>query len=82
MNEFLLWNAENEYTEGANYNPKKVAKERDPEGVEQDTKQQDNKDDNKKIVLKRMGTAINNKRRDDFEVISFFYEIFMRLFSY
>ena len=63
MNEFLLWNAENEYTEGANYNPKKgSAKERDPEGVEQDTKQQDNKDDNKKIVLKRMGTAINNKK--------------------
>ena len=63
MNEFLLWNAGNEYTEGANYNPKKVArKERDPEGVEQDTKQQDNKDDNKKIVLKRMGTAINNKK--------------------
>lgn len=63
VNEFLLWNAENEYTEGANYNPKKgSAKERDPEGVEQDTKQQDNKDDNKKIVLKRMGTAINNKK--------------------
>ena len=63
MNEFLLWNAGNEYTEGANYNPKKVArKERDPEGVEQDTKRQDNKDDNKKIVLKRMGATINNKK--------------------
>ena len=61
MNEFLLWNAENEYTEGANYNPKKVAR-KNVEGVEQDTKQQDNKDDNKKIVLKRMGTAINNKK--------------------
>ena len=30
VNEFLLWNAGNEYTEGANYNPKKgSAKERD-----------------------------------------------------
>ena len=26
VNEFLLWNAGNEYTEGANYNPKKVAR--------------------------------------------------------
>lgn len=79
MNEFLLWNAENEYTEGANYNPKKgSAKERDPEGVEQDTKQQDNKDDNKKIVLKRMGTAINNKKGEmTLKSSRFFYEIFL-----
>ncbi|MFS8253150.1 putative glycoside hydrolase [Staphylococcus hominis] len=42
VNEFLLWNAGNDYTEGVNYNPKKGnAKEQDPEGVEQ-TK---NKDD-------------------------------------
>lgn len=42
VNEFLLWNASNDYTEGVNYNPKKGnAKEQDPEGVEQ-TK---NKDD-------------------------------------
>ena len=52
-----------EYTEGANYNPKKgSAKERDPEGVEQDTKQQDNKDDNKKDSTEENGTAINNKK--------------------
>lgn len=58
MNEFLLWNAENEYTEGANYNPKKgSAKERDPEGVEQDTKQQDNKDDNKKDSTEENGNS-------------------------
>lgn len=42
VNEFLLWNAGNDYTEGVNYNPKKGnAKEQDPKGVEQ-TK---NKDD-------------------------------------
>lgn len=42
VNEFLLWNAGNDYTESVNYNPKKGnAKEQDPEGVEQ-TK---NKDD-------------------------------------
>lgn len=42
VNELLLWNAGNDYTEGVNYNPKKGnAKEQDPEGVEQ-TK---NKDD-------------------------------------
>lgn len=42
VNEFLLWNVGNDYTEGVNYNPKKGnAKEQDPEGVEQ-TK---NKDD-------------------------------------
>lgn len=42
VNEFLLWNAGNDYTEGVNYNPKKGnAKEQDHEGVEQ-TK---NKDD-------------------------------------
>ncbi|MEN2032611.1 putative glycoside hydrolase [Staphylococcus hominis] len=42
VNEFLLWNAGNDYTEGVNYNLKKGnAKEQDPEGVEQ-TK---NKDD-------------------------------------
>lgn len=36
VNEFLLWNAGNDYTEGVNYNPKKGnAKEQDPEGVEQ-----------------------------------------------
>lgn len=44
VNEFLLWNAGNEYTEGANYNPKKGnAKEQDPEGVEQESKD-NNKD--------------------------------------
>ena len=53
----------NEYTEGANYNPKKVArKERDPEGVEQDTKQQDNKDDNKKDSTEENGEAAINKK--------------------
>lgn len=58
VNEFLLWNAGNEYTEGANYNPKKgSAKERDPEGVEQDTKQQDNKDDNKKDSTEENGNS-------------------------
>ena len=42
VNELLLWNPGNDYTEGVNYNPKKGnAKEQDPEGVEQ-TK---NKDD-------------------------------------
>ncbi|MCI2840661.1 putative glycoside hydrolase [Staphylococcus hominis] len=42
VNEFLLWNAGNDYTEGVNYNPKKGnAKEQDPEGVEQTN----NKDD-------------------------------------
>ncbi|MEB5792810.1 putative glycoside hydrolase [Staphylococcus hominis] len=42
VNEFLLWNAGNDYTEGVNYNPKKGnAKEQDPEGVEQ-TKNKDN----------------------------------------
>lgn len=41
VNEFLLWNAGNDYTEGVNYNPKKGnAKEQDPEGVEQ-TKNKD-----------------------------------------
>lgn len=36
VNEFLLWNAGNDYTEGVNYNPKKGnAKEQDPEDVEQ-----------------------------------------------
>ncbi|PNZ70062.1 GTP-binding protein [Staphylococcus croceilyticus] len=44
VNEFLLWNAGNEYTQGANYNPKKGnAKEQDPEGVEQESKD-NNKD--------------------------------------
>ena len=42
VNEFLLWNAGNDYTEGVNYNPKKGnAKEQDPEGAEQTN----NKDD-------------------------------------
>ncbi len=33
------------------------AKERDPEGVEQDTKQQDNKDDNKKDSNEENGNS-------------------------
>lgn len=42
VNEFLLWNAGNDYKEGVNYNPKKGnAKEQDPEGAEQTN----NKDD-------------------------------------
>ena len=55
VNEFLLWNAGNDYTEGVNYNPKKGnAKEQDPEGAEQTNNKddqhsdsQDNEADNK-----------------------------------
>ena len=42
VNEFLLWNAGNDYTEGVNYNPKTGnGNEQDPEGAEQTN----NKDD-------------------------------------
>ena len=47
VNEFLLWNAGNDYTEGVNYNPKKGnAKEQDPEGVEQTNNKDDQHSDN------------------------------------
>lgn len=47
VNEFLLWNAGNDYTEGVNYNPKKGnAKEQDPEGVEQTKNKDDQHSDN------------------------------------
>mgnify|MGYP002719524388 FL=1 len=46
VNEFLLWNAGNDYTEGVNYNPKKGnAKEQDPEGVEQTNDKEDQHSD-------------------------------------
>ncbi|OFO42282.1 putative glycoside hydrolase [Staphylococcus sp. HMSC070D05] len=46
VNEFLLWNAGNDYTEGVNYNPKKGnAKEQDPEGVEQTNDKDDQHSD-------------------------------------
>ena len=46
VNEFLLWNAGNDYTEGVNYNPKKGnAKEQDPEGVEQTKNKEDQHSD-------------------------------------
>ncbi|MDS3884929.1 putative glycoside hydrolase [Staphylococcus hominis] len=46
VNEFLLWNAGNDYTEGVNYNPKKGnAKEQDPEGVEQTKNKNDQHSD-------------------------------------
>ena len=46
VNEFLLWNAGNDYTEGVNYNPKKGnAKEQDPEGVEQANDKEDQHSD-------------------------------------
>lgn len=48
VNEFLLWNAGNDYTKGVNYNPKKGnAKEQDPEGVEQTNNKDNQKSDNK-----------------------------------
>ena len=48
VNEFLLWNAGNDYTEGVNYNPKKGnAKEQDPEGAEQTNNKDNQKSDNK-----------------------------------
>lgn len=47
VNEFLLWNAGNDYTEGVNYNPKKGnAKEQDPEGAEQTNNKDDQHSDN------------------------------------
>lgn len=46
VNEFLLWNAGNDYTEGVNYNPKKGnAKEQDPEDVEQTNDKDDQHSD-------------------------------------
>ena len=46
VNEFLLWNAGNDYTEGVNYNPKKGnAKEQDPEGAEQTNDKEDQHSD-------------------------------------
>ena len=46
VNEFLLWNAGNDYTEGVNYNPKKGnAKEQDPEGVERTNDKEDQHSD-------------------------------------
>lgn len=48
VNEFLLWNAGNDYTKGVNYNPKKGnAKEQDSEGVEQTNNKDNQKSDNK-----------------------------------